>query len=363
MYVPQAFGVYLAYYIDKRSFPGAIPLDYAFVGGLAIPMTSFISPVVMKFQRRFGLTPTLFTGAALEIIALISASFATRVWQLYLCEGILFGFGSGFIFTGGSGIVPQWFTRRRAFANTIASSGSGMGGMIWCLATGAMIKNLGLSWSFRITAIVAFTVNVICALLMKDRNKNINPNQRAFAFALFKNSEFNFLLVWGFFSVLGYTILLFSLPNFARRIGLSADQAAIVGAMVHLGMAIGRPIIGFYSSSVGGINMATGATLFGALVCYFVWTFADSYGVLILTAILGGSVCGTFWATIPPLLSDAIGIKELPSGLSVVWCAIVIPGLCEVILVAILRRASADCKSTSCGAHCPHFARQCAYIS
>ena len=83
--------------------------------------------------------------------------------------------------------------------------------------------------------------------------------------------------------------------------------------------------------------MATGATLFGALVCYVVWTFADSYGLLILTAVLGGSVCGTFWATIPPLLSDAIGIKELPSGLSIVWCAIVIPGLCEFTLVAFLR--------------------------
>lgn len=275
------------------------------------------------------MTPTLLIGAVLEAGALISASFATRVWQLYLCEGVLFGWGCGFQYIGGSGVVPQWFTRRRAFANSIASSGSGMGGLIWCLATGAMIQNLGLSWSFRITAIVAFTINVVCALLMKDRNQNIKPNQRAFEFTLLKNREFVFLLVWGFFSVLGYTILLFSLPNFARSIGLSADQASIVGAMVNFGMAVGRPIVGFYSDSVGSINMATGATFFGSLVCYFVWMFADSYGVLILAAILGGSVCGTFWATIPPLASDAIGIKELPSGLSIVWSSVVIPSLCK----------------------------------
>ena len=228
-------------------------------------------------------------------------------------------------------MVPQWFTRRRAFANSIASSGSGMGGLIWCLATGAMIQSLGLSWSFRITAIVAFTVNVTCALLMKDRNKNIKPNQRAFDIALLKNLEFVLLLIWGFFSMLGYTILLFSLPNFARNIGLSADQASIVGAMVNLGMAVGRPLVGFYSDSIGGINIAAGATFFGSLVCYVVWMFANSYGVLILAAVLGGSVCGTFWATIPPLTSEIIGIKDLPSGLSIIWTSAVVPCLCAFI--------------------------------
>jgi MFS family permease len=109
---------------------------------------------------------------------------------------------------------------------------------------------------------------------MKDRNKNVKPNQRAFNLALFKNPEFLLLLVWGFFSMLGYTILLFSLPNFARGIGLSEDQASIVGAMVNLGMAVGRPILGFYSDTLGGIKMDTGATFFGSLVSYLVWMFS-----------------------------------------------------------------------------------------
>jgi MFS family permease len=159
-----------------------------------------------------------------------------------------------------------------------------------------MIKSLGLSWSFRITAIVAFTVNVSCGLLMRDRNENIKPNQRAFDVKLLKRYPFVLLLLWGFCSMMGYTILLFSLPDYAARIGLGLQQVAVVGALVNLGMAVGRPIVGYYSDSVGGINMAAGATFFGSLVCFFVWMFAKSYGVLVLAAILGGSVCGTFWA-------------------------------------------------------------------
>jgi hypothetical protein len=58
--------------------------------------------------------------------------------------------------------------------------------------------------------------------------------------------------------------------------------------MVNLGTAVGRPIVGFYSDSVGSINMAADTTLFGSLVCFLVWIFAESYGVLILAVILGG---------------------------------------------------------------------------
>ncbi|KIM96333.1 hypothetical protein OIDMADRAFT_20746 [Oidiodendron maius Zn] len=34
--------------------------------------------------------------------------------------------------------------------------------------------NLGLSWSFRITAIVAFAVNVTCVLLMKELQSRLH---------------------------------------------------------------------------------------------------------------------------------------------------------------------------------------------
>ena len=43
------------------------------------------------------------------------------------------------------------------------------------------------------------------------------------------------MLGWGFFSMLGYIVLLFSLPNYARSIGLSAQQGSVIGALLNLG--------------------------------------------------------------------------------------------------------------------------------
>ena len=101
---------------------------------------------------------------------------------------------------------------------TVATAGSGLGGMTFSLATNAMIQSLGVGWAFRILGILSFTVNSVCALLMKDRNKAIGSSQLAFDVRFFKKIEFWLTLGWGFFSMLGYIVLLFSLPNYALSV-------------------------------------------------------------------------------------------------------------------------------------------------
>ena len=53
---------------------------------------------------------------------------------------------------------------------------------------------------------------------MKDRNKAIGSSQLAFDVRFFKKIEFWLTLGWGFFSMLGYIVLLFSLPNYALSV-------------------------------------------------------------------------------------------------------------------------------------------------
>lgn len=61
---------------------------------------------------------------------------------------------------------------------------------MYSLATEAMIESLGVQWAFRILGILAFVVNFICAILMKDRNKAIGASQLAFDYRLFMKAEF-----------------------------------------------------------------------------------------------------------------------------------------------------------------------------
>jgi len=115
-----------------------------------------------------------------------------------------------------------------------------MGGLTYSLASGQMIQTLGLGWAFRILAIVSCVMNVFSMIVIRDRNKAVGAIQNGFDFRLFKRVEFLLLLGWGVFSMLGYVVLLFSLPNYARSVGLTAKQGSVVGALLNLGQGMSR---------------------------------------------------------------------------------------------------------------------------
>ncbi|KAJ9647823.1 hypothetical protein H2199_001598 [Coniosporium tulheliwenetii] len=288
------------------NLPGRHPLDFAFVGGLSISQALFISPLATILTRIYGTRTTLLVGVFLETLSLIGASFATRIWHLFLSQGLCFGWGMGFLFVGSVGIVPQW-------------------GLVYSLATNAMIERIGLAWAFRILGVVAFVVNLVCALLVRDRNKLVGSSQRGFDYRLFRRGEFLLLLGFGFLSMLGYIVLLFSLPNYADSVGLTAQQGSVVGAVLNLGQMLGRPPIGYYSDTLGRINMAMVMTFLAGLFSLLIWTFATGYGVLIFFALIGGTVAGTFWAVAAPVTTEVVGLVELPSALSIVWIVLVLP--------------------------------------
>lgn len=235
---------------------------------------------------------------------------------------------TAFRFVASVGIVPQWFSKRRSFANSIAASGSGIGGLAYSLASQAMIQSIGLGWAFRVLAILAFAVNALCAIVIRDRNRAIGSVQLAFDVSLFRRKEFILLQLWGFFSMLGYIVLLFSLPNYARSIGLSAKQGSVIGALLNLGQGkavlcsfgnmgytdcgpgAGRPLVGYFSDTFGRINMAGTGSFFAGLCCLVIWTFAKDFGVLIFFALIVRQIPGPTTSSIFERLFTALSASE-----------------------------------------------------
>jgi MFS family permease len=189
----------------------------------------------------------MLIGACLVSTAWLGASFATQIWHLFLTVGLCFGYGMGFLYLTATAILPQWFLRKRSLAVGLASSGAGLGGLAYNLGSGAAVPSLGLPWTFRVLAISSFVCNFGCAMVLKDRNKMVKPSQRAFAPKELGKIEVNLVIAWGFLTELGYIVLYYSLPHYASSIGLSEKQGSVIGAMLNLGLAIGRPLIGKFS--------------------------------------------------------------------------------------------------------------------
>lgn len=321
----SSYGVFLAHYLAEDVFPGATSLHYGFVGSLSFSVALLISPLVTICVRHFNTKPTMLVGVVLEAASLICASWATEIWHLFLTQGVLFGIGMGFLFVPSVAIVPQWFSTKRSLANGFSSGGSGLGGLVYSFASGAMIERIGLAWTFRVLGIIAFVVNLTCTALLRDRNKIIGASQLAFDLSLFRRVEYLLLVGYGWFSMFGYVVLVFSLANYANTIGLDASQAALISAFFNLGQVFGRPIVGYFSDRTGRITMASIATTLAAVCSLAIWINAKVYGVLIFFALVGGFVGGSFWVTVGPVTAEVVGLRHIASALSILWITIVIP--------------------------------------
>ncbi|KAF5583573.1 major facilitator superfamily transporter (Mch2) [Fusarium pseudocircinatum] len=321
----SAYAVFLAHYLTSDTFPGSTPLQYAFVGSLSLTFLFLVSPIATYSTQRYGIRPTMMVGVVLETISFIAASFATQMWHLFLTQGLLFGMSLGLLFIPTASVVPQWFTTKRSLASGVSLAGAGLGGGVYSLSAAAMIRTVGLQWAFRILAVIAFTINGLGIMLIKDRHKHVKPNRSTMAFSLFTRIDYSLLVGFGAFTMFSYFILIFSLANFANSIGLNSSQAAVISALFNFSQAIGRPLFGYFSDSFGRINMAAAGTFATGVLCLAVWIPTNTYAVTIFFAVSSGLVGGNFWALIAPLMSEVLDLKEAPSGLSLLWFSLVIP--------------------------------------
>ncbi|KAK8066915.1 hypothetical protein PG997_013662, partial [Apiospora hydei] len=333
--IATSYSVYLSHYLSHGLFSEARPLDYAFIGGFNFAFALLVAPLAALLARRHGDRAPMIAGVALLPAGFVAASFAHRVWHLYLSQGLCVGLGIGLIYIPATAVVPQWFDRRRSLANGLCAAGSGAGGLVVCFATQAMLDRIGYAWALRTTAAVVLVVNLVATLLVRSRNGEIGPPARCgsgvFNFDLVRASyEARLLLGWSFLLMFGYITLMFSLSDYAKAIGRSDQDAAVIPALLNLGAALGRPLIGFASDQYGRIEVAGVLTFACGVLVFGLWLPFTSYPVLGVFATISGAILGIFWAVIGTLAAEIVGLKELPAFLSVVWITVVPPCLCKL---------------------------------
>jgi len=304
--------------------------------------------VTAASNRMFGTKTTLLIGSLLVSAGWLTASFATQVWHLFMTVGVCFGWvssihqsrcsfgpllmrecfllkGMGMVYITASATLPQWFSTKRSLAVGIAAAGAGLGGLVYNLLAGWLVQSVGISWTYRVLACITIVINGICSLLLKDRNKMVKPVQGSFNYREFGHVEVLLIVGWGFLTDIGYVVLLFSLPHYAESLGLSQTQGSIVGAMLNLGMAIGRPLISYYSDAFGRVNIAGVMTALCGILCLAIWVPAKSFAVLLVFAIPAGAVAGVFWGTCTAVTAEVVGLKRLPTVFGIICVALVTP--------------------------------------
>ncbi|KAJ3511416.1 hypothetical protein NM208_g15434 [Fusarium decemcellulare] len=118
-----------------------------------------------------------------------------------------------------------------------------------------------------------------------------------------------------------------TLASYATYIGLNLSQGALASAIFNLGQGVGRPLVEYFSDQLGRINMAGFVTMIAGILTLAMWVTAKSYAAFISYLVLEGLVGRTFWATIVPLMAEVICLRDVPSGMSILWPSIVLPAM------------------------------------
>ena len=317
----------MAYFLSHPERMEGTHLEFALVGGLSISQALIISPLVNQLNKCIGLQWTMLVGTMMVFLSLTTASFATKIWHLFLSQGICFGWGMGLVYVPASAGLPSWFSTKRSLAVGIATSGAGIGGLTYSLVANSAIQHLGVEWTYRIVAFCSLAANLAASLLMREHGGRAQSSVNGAKFTLKDLGRIEILLIvfWGVATELGYITLMYSIPSFAAAIGLTPTEGSVANALLNLGLGLGRPLLGHLSDRLGRINMALAMTALCSILCFSLWIPSHSFGPLAAFSLLAGALCGIFWLTITPILVEIVGLRQFTSTYGIILLSMVLP--------------------------------------
>ncbi len=69
----------------------------------------------------------VIVGSFAAVFGMMMTSICQEYWQVVLAQGIIVGFGAGCMLLPSVAVMPQYFTKRKAFATGIGAAGSSLG--------------------------------------------------------------------------------------------------------------------------------------------------------------------------------------------------------------------------------------------
>ncbi|XP_045911168.1 monocarboxylate transporter 2 [Micropterus dolomieu] len=134
-------------------------------------------PVSSILVNRYGSRPVVMVGGVMVSAAMVLASFGSTIIHLYLCIGVIGGFGLAFNLQPALTIIGTYFQVKRPLANGLAMTGSPV--VLFTLAplNQFLFDSFGWRGSFLVLGSIVLNCCVAGAL-MRPVNKNAQPKRK-----------------------------------------------------------------------------------------------------------------------------------------------------------------------------------------
>lgn len=161
-----SFGIFQPQYAKMLSMePSAI----AWIGSVQICLVFLVGTFAGRAFDAGYYKVALIIGNLLQLVGIITTSFAHEYWQVFLAQGICQGLGCGIVFAPTVANVSTYFSRKKSIAISLSACGGATGGMIFPLMAQQLLPKIGFSWTVRAMGLVVLVTSVIVYLLVKPR--------------------------------------------------------------------------------------------------------------------------------------------------------------------------------------------------
>ncbi|KAG0094450.1 hypothetical protein BGZ93_007206 [Podila epicladia] len=340
----NVYGVYQNYYLNNTFQGRATSFQLAWIGSLTMMALDISGPFTGAICVHFGFRKSGFAGVVIMTMSLVAAAYATEIWQLYLTQGILYGFGGSLTYFSSLSLPSQWFRRNRGLATGITISGGGIGGLWLSPLISKLLESKGLRWTMLCCAIAHFVLLTPLVLLFKslvetgrERAKRIaqfgyrkgesrdGEKKRKFIdFTVLKEVRFCLLFIAGIFVVGGYFVPFYYINSYAIQHGVDASSAALMVGLMNGSSAFGRIIMGMVSDLIGPINALVISTLAASLSLLLIWTFAKTAAVMFVFSVVYGFCCGAYLSSTVSVTGAICGLERLAVVTGIIYAGMAI---------------------------------------
>lgn len=308
----NAYGIFQVYYQDQ--FPEVEPSTISLIGALQ-PAMMYLSCIPVVFlHNTIGTTGTIALGSLIMVFSLMMLSLCKEIWQIYLAQGVLYGFGGGINMFTSMSVPQEWFKEKRALAVGITAAGSSLGGLIWPIAIQRLFREVGFGWTTRIIAFIFLVLLSISCLTVKNRlvphKKTLMPK-----FEVLKDWRFVCLSLCSGIGFFGLFPPIFYIQDFANKLpGVHANVAEYIIAILNAMSLIGRIGPGYLGDKFGRLNVLVPVLFLCGIMPLVLWV-PENHGnaLLVCFAVIWGCVSGAFISLIPSSVGQLFGIKDLGS--------------------------------------------------
>ncbi|CAK7893762.1 probable transporter Mch2p [[Candida] anglica] len=332
----SAYAVYFAYYVNSDYFAGATQFDYSAIGGISVGVGMAFAPLVNYLQGIIGARQVMLLGNCFQLAAAILASFSVNIWQLYLTQGVLQSFGLALISLPAMTLVSQWFVKRRVLANSLAMTGSGVGGIVFNLGLQKIIEVKNVHWALRAQGIISAVLVLFAILLVKSKSLKNKVEFTLIDLQVVSCAAFWLLMFYLITCMFGFVIVLYSLADFTTSLGYTNNQGSIVAAMVQVGFCIGRPLTGVLADYAGPYTVTTVAYFVSAIITLGMWIPTKNYATAIALGLLEGVFMGTVFPTCAAMVSRLVGMAKLNISFCMLWIFVGLSALFSQLIASAL---------------------------